>query len=453
MLQALLDAIGAHRADAALSASDGRTLGRADLLAHAVGFGDRLPPLGPGDIWIGVADHLTHTVAALGALGLADTVLLDPGTVVATAEGLPRPARVITDRADTALARWAADRGLLTVVDRAGAGTPGPARRPRPDTALKFLTSGTTGAPKVIEHHARQVLAATQGVAERLRLGSQDVSLTLTAQNHTLGFITGVLTPLASGGSVAFGDLAEPATLAARIATSGATWCAASPAIHLLVLDVSRRAGFRWPGLRFLRSSAAPLTADTAGALEEHFGVPAINAYVLTEAPGEAASQFVDEPRTPGTVGRPSLCEIEIRDGVVCLRGPNVTGPPGWFATGDLGTFDRSGALTILGRRDDLINRGGFKIPPHTVEAAALRHPHIAEAAAFPVPHAQLGDAVGLVVTARRPHVLSVADVRNHLRTQLSRRMWPDRIVVTDEIPRNQRGKIARRTLAGLLLP
>ncbi|WP_422768933.1 class I adenylate-forming enzyme family protein [Plantactinospora sp. WMMC1484] len=391
-------------------------------------------------------------MAALGALGVADTVLLDTGTAVSTAQALPVPARVITDRAGSPLARWAADRGLLTVVDRSLLDDPGRPRPPRPGTALKFLTSGTTGAPKVIEHHERQVLAAAHGVAARLGLGPQDVSLTLAAQNHTLGFITGVLAPLMSGGTVAFGDLGEPAALVDRIRQSGATWCAASPAIHRLVHDVSRRAAFRWPGLRFLRSSAAPLTAECAADLEDYFGVPIVNAYVLTEAPGEAASQALDAPRTPGTVGTPSLCEVEIRDGVVCLRGPNVTGPPGWFTTGDLGTLDATGVLTILGRCDDLINRGGFKIEPHTLEAAALRHPHVAEAAAFPISHSWLGSTVGLVVTPRPPHTLSATQVRRHLQTQLSRRMWPDRIVVADEIPRTDRGKISRRTLAGLLL-
>ena len=124
----------------------------------------------------------------------------------------------------------------------------------------------------------------------------------------------------------------------------------------------------------------------------------------------------------PGSVGRIPPGELAIRDdngllrpgqvGQVMLRGPSVMpgyllddiqGQPtglldGWLATGDLGSVDERGLLTIVGRTKEIINRGGEKIAPYDVEKALLAHPAVREAAAFAVPHARLGENVGAAV-------------------------------------------------------
>ncbi len=122
------------------------------------------------------------------------------------------------------------------------------------------------------------------------------------------------------------------------------------------------------------------------------------------------------------------------------------------MATGDLGFLDRAGRLTVTGRRDDIINRGGFKISPHLIEAAVLGHPGVSAAAAFPVPNEDLGSLVGLVVSPVAGGEVTVKEVRAFLGTALPRRLWPDRIVVAASIPTNDRGKVARRTLATVVL-
>src|SRR5262249_2094134 len=154
-------------------------------------------------------------------------------------------------------------------------------------------------------------------------------------------------------------------------------------------------AGLPWPGLRFLRSSAAPMTAESVGELEDYYSAPVVNAYAMTEAPGEVASQAPDTDRLHGTVGKPTLCEVRIKSdgrevpagkaGEIWIRGPNVVLPRSaksgdWLPTGDIGSLDGDGFLRITGRVDDIINSGGLKIWPPDVEAAARTDPSVATA-------------------------------------------------------------------------
>ena len=217
-------------------------------------------------------------------------------------------------------------------------------------------------------------------------------------------------------------------------------------------------AGAEWPGLRFLRASAAPLAADVARQLEDHYSAPVISAYVMTEAPGEIASQAPDRDRRAGTVGKPTLCDVEIRSegrllpagrsGEIWIRGPNVV-PAGraWVPTKDVGWLDDDGFLRVTGRVDDIINSGGLKIWPPDVEIAARADPVVATAVAFPVPHPGMGETVGLAVVPVPGRTVDRAALRRRLRATLPRSAWPSTIVVCAEIPRSARGKISRRRL------
>lgn len=494
MQDALLAALDDHPDRVALTGVDGRGVRLSVLLAairaidpaagpsggSATAHGGPVTdlPVGPAadlppDVWVAVADPVLGVVTTLGCLRAHSVVLVGPRSTPAALDrlaGVSPPAAVVTDSRGSACARWADARGLLRLAGTElldpGSGRAPTRRAARPHTALKFLTSGTTALPKVIPLFEQQILAATSGVAGRLGLGNTDVSLNLAPLNHTLGLITGVLTPLLSGGSVIFAAPGRPAEFVRHAGPAAVTWCPASPSIHRLVHQLAASRGLQWPSLRLLRSSAAPLPPDLAAQLEEYHQVPVVNAYVLSEAPGEAASQPLAGPRRPGTAGTPTLCEVQIRvadrnagpgeEGTIWIRGSNVsTAAPGapavWTPTGDTGILDAANELTVTGRIDDVINRGGFKIAPHLIESAALQHPGIAGAAAFPIPHEGLGSLVGLVVSPPEGGRLSVRDVRAFVGAALPRRLWPDRIVVADRIATNERGKIARRRLAALI--
>ena len=92
----------------------------------------------------------------------------------------------------------------------------------------------------------------------------------------------------------------------------------------------------------------------------------------------------------------------------------------GWFKSGDVGSIDRDGFLTLHGRKDDLINRGGEKISPLEIDEALARHPAVAEAAAFAVPHARLGQDVAAAVVLRPGMTASPLELRSYLRDRVA---------------------------------
>jgi acyl-CoA synthetase (AMP-forming)/AMP-acid ligase II len=473
LTDAVLDVLATEDGSPAILATPARVhIGRRRLHDGVLAFGRSLAALGLGEhdqVWTGARDPVLLLVGVLGSLSVTSCAVLEVDDTEHEYDAAARstwPKAVVTDDPGSPLAAWARARGLpLATVDATVLAASAATRRPgKGDTQLHFFTSGTTGRPRSVPVRSEQLLAALRGVAGRLSLGREDVSLSVVPLAHVLGMVTTTLTALLSGGGVAFADLAQPRLVGRVIAAARPTWCAASPSAHRMLLYAARSLDLDWSSLRFLRTASAPLPAGLADELEGFFGVPLISAYAMTEAPGEIASEgFEPAQRRRGTVGRPTLCEVEVQSetgraaagavGEIWIRGPNVLPTTmalergGWFTTGDLGLLDEAGFLTLSGRVNDLINQGGLKISPAEIEAAVLHLGEVSLAVAFPIPHRTLGQAVGLAVVPRPGRSLDRHDVRQVLADRLSRRKLPATIVICDRIPTNRRGKIVRRTL------
>lgn len=420
----------------------------------------------PGPAWIAARDKYWQVVSVLGCLHRRDAALPGPDGPAAVFDALAKvcpPAIVVCDDRDAALARWATRHQVPVRHPQASACHGQPEDGADQGTVVHFFTSGTTGPVKCISLGQPQLAAALRGVASRLKLTGADVSLSAAPLNHTLGLLTSVLTGLTAGGAVAFADPLRPRDLLDVVSDRRPTWCAASPSTLRFMHRAITTARVSWPGLRLLRSSAAPMPAEARDKIEADLGVQVINAYAMTEAPGEIASTSLGDRTCRQSLGRPTLCEVQVRpadglggpEGEIWIRGPNVAVPgaasrpadaSGWWPTGDTGRLD-DGYLALTGRIDDVINSGGLKVWPREIEELALRHPGVAVAVAFPVPHDALGHKVGLAVVPRAGHGLSKASVRSALMADLTREKWPNMIVVCEEIPRNERGKISRREL------
>jgi acyl-CoA synthetase (AMP-forming)/AMP-acid ligase II len=228
--------------------------------------------------------------------------------------------------------------------------------------------------------------------------------------------------------------------------------------------------------LRFIRSSSASLPPQVMAELEEVFAAPVIEAYGMTEAAHQMASNpLPPRARKPGAVGIAAGPEIAIMDdantllpqgevGEVVIRGPNVTpgydGNPaanaraftnGWFRTGDLGRLDPEGYLFLTGRLKEQISRGGEKFSPLEVDVVLLDHPAIAEVCAFGIPHDKLGEEVGVVVVLRPGETLTETGVREFAATRLAAFKVPRRVLIMDTIPKGATGKVQRIGLAAKL--
>jgi acyl-CoA synthetase (AMP-forming)/AMP-acid ligase II len=389
------------------------------------------------------------------------------------------PDLLVMSTADSRLAAWAARRATPVLVvdeDLNVHARDSPRRRAAssdraPD--LGVITSATTSASRVVTLSGARVDAAVRGVCRHGDLRPDDLVLSVAPLHHTLGLITGLIAPMLRGAAierVAVADLVGAALAPAGMGRP--SWCAMSPAALDLVL--SRRAfGPDWTP-RVLRSSSGPVSPALAEQLAMATETAVLNAYALTEAPGEVSSRTVSATR-PGNVGPGTVCAVAVadetgrlvatgHDGEIWIRGPNVAGdallvaraalPPaaerlvrhGWAPTGDRGVLD-AGELVLKGRMGDLINCGGEKIAPDDVETVLSRLPGVADCAAFPVPHRILGEGFVVAVVVEGPDV-TPKSVRGFILDHLPPSHNPLRVIVVPAIPRTARGKVARRSLA-----
>jgi malonyl-CoA/methylmalonyl-CoA synthetase len=216
-------------------------------------------------------------------------------------------------------------------------------------------------------------------------------------------------------------------------------------------------------GMRLFISGSAPLAAHTHIDFEARTGQAILERYGMTET-GMISSNPYDGERRAGTVGFP-LPGVAVRIaeadevGVIEVNGPNVFAgywrapektaaefrPGGWFNTGDLGTLDERGYLSIVGRAKDLIISGGLNIYPKEIEAVIDALPGVAECAVVGLPHADLGEAVTAFVVADGE--ISEESLLKSLEGRLARFKAPKKVHSLTELPRNAMGKVQKATL------
>jgi acyl-CoA synthetase (AMP-forming)/AMP-acid ligase II len=210
--------------------------------------------------------------------------------------------------------------------------------------------------------------------------------------------------------------------------------------------------------------------------LEDTFHCPVIEAYGMTEATHQMASNPLPPlPRKPGTVGIAAGPDMAIMDqagnilpkgatGEIVIRGPNVTAgyannpkanaeafTNGWFRTGDQGVMDPEGYISITGRLKEIINRGGEKIAPREVDEALMDHPAVAQVVTFGMPHPKLGEEVAAVVVLKEGQNVTEPELRDFVGGKLADFKVPRKILFMAEIPKGATGKLQRIGLAAKL--
>ena len=346
------------------------------------------------------------------------------------------------------------------------------------DVALVLHTSGTTSRPKIVPLSHRNVCASAAQIAACLALSPADRCLNIMPLFHIHGLTAALLATLSTGGSI----FCTPGFNALRffhwLEIARPTWYTASPTMHHAILErASRNPGIlESVRLRFIRSSSAPLPPQVMQALEDTFDAPVIEAYGMTEAGHQMASNPLPPlARKAGSVGLASGPEIAIMNGAgerlrpgetgeVVIRGPNVTAgyrnapeanatafAGGWFRTGDQGYLDEDGYLWLTGRLKEIINRGGEKVSPREIDEALLDHPDVAQAVTFAIPHERLGEEIGAAIVLGPGADVSERAIRQFLAARLADFKVPRKVVFVPEIPKGPTGKPQRLGLAGRL--
>jgi acyl-CoA synthetase (AMP-forming)/AMP-acid ligase II len=343
------------------------------------------------------------------------------------------------------------------------------------DVALILHTSGSTGRPKRVPLNHANLARSTRNIVDTYHLSPDDVSLCLMPLFHVHGLVASTLSTFLSGGTVAVPSRFNPLSFWRTVRDTGASWYSAVPTIHQLILARSvsgRPADVQL--LRFVRSCSAPLAVDTAEKLEALFGAPVLEAYGMTEA----SHQMASNPLPPkahkfGTVGTATGIQIGIMNdagdllatgtrGEVVIQGPSVIGAyennpeaniksfvKGWFRTGDEGMLDQEGYLRLTGRIKELINRGGEKIAPREIDEVLLTHPAVSEAVCFGIPHPTWGEEVAAAVVLRDR--ATETDLIAYSRERLADFKRPKKIYIVDSIPRTATGKVQRLNVAAAL--
>lgn len=393
--------------------------------------------------------------------------------LVAPSEGADEVRRAAAERAIPILTAETGPQGEISYSGPGG----GPLRTPAPeDVALILHTSGSTGRPKRVPLRHINLALSARNIVHTYQLSPNDVSLCLMPLFHVHGLVASTLSTLLSGGTVVVPARFNPLSFWRTVRDYSATWYSAVPTIHQLILARSG-GGAKSPdaaSLRFVRSCSAPLPVETAEKLETLTGVPVLEAYGMTEA----SHQMASNPLPPkahkfGTVGMATGIRIAIMNdtgellpggskGEVVLQGPSViqayeNNPEanaksftnGWFRTGDEGVLDDEGYLRLTGRIKELINRGGEKIAPREIDEVLLTHPAVAEAVCFGVPHPTWGEEVAAAVVLRE--AATEAELMAYCRERLADFKCPKKLFLVKSIPRTATGKVQRLNVAAEL--
>lgn len=343
------------------------------------------------------------------------------------------------------------------------------------DPAVVVYTSGTTAAPKGVQHTHRSILAETFSPVVADGAGPRTSHLCVFPSGHVAA-LSVALRILVHGTPTVLMDVWNPQRAAAVIDQYAITATAGAP-VHLAgLLDARDRGHARLDSLRLCTVGGANVPAALI-ARAEAAGVVACRTYGLSEHPTITAigpeDPFGKRASTDGRVlpgNQVRIVDDSDRDvaagleGNILSRGAELFSGyrdaaldrdafvDGWFRTGDVGRLDTEGYLTVTDRKKDLIIRGGENISSREVEEILASHPRVSEVAAVGAPDERLGERVAVFVVLLAGETLELAEVAAHFQeTGSARHKTPEIVRVVSELPRTAAGKVRKRDLQAVL--
>ncbi len=337
-------------------------------------------------------------------------------------------------------------------------------------------TSGTTGKPKGVELTHQGLIHAAGETAAAARLAPGDVVVGISALFHTFGLGPGLLGTLIGGSTLVLHDGVDAEGTLELAERHGATVHCGVPTLFARELPHIRERGGAPGTLRLCLASGAPVRDDLARRIERAFGVPLLIAYSLTEASSTLAVGRPEDPPDKRilTVGRP-VADTDLRVteedgedlppesvGEIRVRGPGVmrgyyrqpretaaaTDSQGYLRTGDIGMIDEEGFLHIVGRREDVIIRGGSNVHAREVEDRLTAHPAVERGAVVGISDEILGEAICACVVRMEGGVVTGSELRSWCALALAGYKVPDLVTFMEDLPLTGTGKVWRHELA-----
>ena len=340
--------------------------------------------------------------------------------------------------------------------------------------SVLLLTSGSTGSPKAVELDAARLLYGARAVAGHHQLCPDDRGYNSLPLWHINAEVVAVLSGLVAGATVVLDRRGRRDEFWDLVVERDITWINAVPA--LLARLVEEPPTRRPPRLRFVRSASAPLPAAVRERVHGLLGVPVLESYGMTEAASQITAAPLDGSGPVGSCGHAVAVSISVRSpdgdelpagqiGQIWIRGPGViTGysdgrgadrfdRAGWLQTGDMGWRDAGGYLFLVGRRDDVINRGGEMLYPREIEEVLVAASGVGEAVVVGEHDPVLGQQPVAYVVPTKAGLSGAAEqalrqrIDRHCAHALVRAKRPTAVRLVPELPRASTGKVQRHRL------
>jgi len=417
-------------------------------------------------------DHLRATQAVIEESGRSIVHLVVDETRPATLTATVTATATATDGPTV----WFGDLLAGDAIADGDRGVPVPGADqgvPEPGAVSELIfTSGTEAAPKAIMHTEETANFSVRVAGEDLGIGDDDVVWMPSPIGHSTGFNYGVRFAVYHGLPLVLQDRWDAGVACDLIASRGASYTLASTTfLQDLVAEAERRGDRRLGSMTRFGCGGSPVPPELVRRAAA-CGIGVLRLYGSTEV------LVATWNRPDGPAGKaiatdgPALrhVEVEVRDedghvtapgvaGEIHLRGPNTCvgfyrdpartaatfGPEGWVRSGDLATMDEDGYLTVVGRKKEIIIRGGLNITPREIEDLLLDFPEVDRAAVVGLPHERLGERVCACVVLAPGTDLDFETMVERLRAiGLATYKLPEQLEVLDSLPVTASGKVQK---------
>jgi acyl-CoA synthetase (AMP-forming)/AMP-acid ligase II len=397
-----------------------------------------------------------------------------------------------------------APAGFISLDDLERTGDPLPSESVSPsDLCALVYTSGTTGMPKAVMHSHASMLSAVAQAEDKInvpifqklwdfvrllikydsryiRYGFKQFSFFVPTAMHSLIGYAGLIYGLLLGHRFIIADRFHPGKVLELIERERITALSLTPTMMAAVLNSPEIKRRDLSSLLYVSMGAAPVPPDLVRRAREAFGCPIMIAFGTTEVGGVTLNTDIiadSEENQATTVGRlvsgmeakivnDQMQELPIGEvGELALRLPHkmmgyykapettaqVLDSDGWYYTGDLATLDAKGYVRIVGRKKDMIIRGGQNIYPAEIENYLMTHPDMQLAAVVGVPDSLVGERVWVFVLPREGATLTTTDVLRHAREGLAPFKVPEQVRIVQELPMTSTNKVRKIDLIQMI--
>ena len=386
-------------------------------------------------------------------------------------EGIPALTHVVV-AGEPFDGEWSLERGIETTDPLPKRGR---VRMGADEIFRMAFTSGTTGNPKCVLHSINTTLPAVRQINADMAVTERDVQLVYLPVCLNWGYLC-LLQAIVSGSRAVLLERFSAKAALDLIQRERVTYIATAPASIVAMLNEPDLGRYDTSSLRVVITGGASAAIETIRDYQARMPGHLIELYGMLETGFHSYTRFSDDPaKVNGTIGRVvSSMELKILDeggrevgrgdvGEIAALGPSVhlgyhanadanaeafTGD-GWFRTGDLGRIvDVAGNVEIVGRRKEIINRGGKKFFPREVEEILYTHPKVMHAAMVGIADTRLGERNCLCVIPKAGQSVDLVEMIGHLKGQVADYKLPEELHIVEELPFTATGKLRRHVLA-----